>query len=263
MSEKNLIDVKNNVDSAETALTDKKYWGQRPLSQSLKPDSGLEPYLGSLLPTQDDWTVLEIGAVPGNVLLWFAKRFHYKPVGLDFLDNVFWVQQQFAMYGIQGRFIQADFLSWDSMEQFDVVYSGGFIEHFLNYQEIVERHWDLTRPGGYLVITVPLLSPAQMLIRRIVWNQEQLTKILESHNLQAMNLENLGELVANFSKAKILFLGPIHGLTCWIHPNGPGVKKGVGPLFFCLKVIQKIFQRLKWSSLWFSPMILLVAQKDK
>ncbi len=141
-------------DSAH-AFTDQHCWAEHCLNQELSPNSSLEPYPANLLPVRSDWTILEIGAIPGKVLLWSVNRFQYKPVGIDFSKDLDSLPRHFLSKGIEGRFIKTDFLRWTPEEQFNVVYSGGFIEHFLSYQKIISRHWDFIRQGGHLILTVP------------------------------------------------------------------------------------------------------------
>jgi SAM-dependent methyltransferase len=55
---------------------------------------------------------------------------------------------------VEGDFFDASLLP---RESFDVVYSGGFVEHFQNSREVMQRLADLVAPGGVVITTVPNL----------------------------------------------------------------------------------------------------------
>ena len=53
---------------------------------------------------------------------------------------------------------------------FDVVMSRGFIEHFDEPSSVVDRHLDLLKPGGLLVVSIPNLRGVNGLLTRFFHN---------------------------------------------------------------------------------------------
>lgn len=66
-------------------------------------------------------------------------------------------------FGDRGTFVLGDIISFarepDQRGRFDLVYSVGLIEHFPDKTDIVDAHVALSRPGGLVLIYVPLDSP--------------------------------------------------------------------------------------------------------
>jgi 2-polyprenyl-3-methyl-5-hydroxy-6-metoxy-1,4-benzoquinol methylase len=51
--------------------------------------------------------------------------------------------------------INADFQTFIPIEQYDIVFSHGFIEHFKDYNHILDKHVEFLNSGGTMMITVP------------------------------------------------------------------------------------------------------------
>jgi 2-polyprenyl-3-methyl-5-hydroxy-6-metoxy-1,4-benzoquinol methylase len=66
------------------------------------------------------------------------------------------------VFGSNARFILGDVLSFAAEERnrenFDLVYSVGLIEHFPDKSEILDAHVALVKPGGLLLLHVPIDS---------------------------------------------------------------------------------------------------------
>jgi SAM-dependent methyltransferase len=59
------------------------------------------------------------------------------------------------------RVAQADVLSWDTGERFDLAVSIGLVEHFqgAGLTRVLARHADLLKPGGHALVFMPRLGP--------------------------------------------------------------------------------------------------------
>jgi 2-polyprenyl-3-methyl-5-hydroxy-6-metoxy-1,4-benzoquinol methylase len=140
------------------------------------------------LPKQPGLRFLEVGSAPGTNLVRMKAAFGYDPYGIEYTRNgVRQNRELFARNGIDpDNVIHADFLSEEVATtyrgKFDIVYSGGFIEHFTNVDEIIERHVDLVAPGGILMIDIPNLRGLNWAATRAVNG-----KILGVHNLEIMD----------------------------------------------------------------------------
>jgi 2-polyprenyl-3-methyl-5-hydroxy-6-metoxy-1,4-benzoquinol methylase len=114
------------------------------------------------LPRGNSIRFLEIGCYPGGYLWYFSKYFGYEVSGIEYVEHsVAKIKKLLDQEGVDAEIIQADFfeLKPDSFGRlWDVVASFGFIEHFQNYSFVIRKHLDLVKAGGYLVLTVPLIT---------------------------------------------------------------------------------------------------------
>jgi len=67
-----------------------------------------------------------------------------------------------TLFADRGRFVLGDVVSYAAStsrrEQYDLVYSAGLIEHFPDKSDILDAHVRLVRPGGIVLIYVPIDS---------------------------------------------------------------------------------------------------------
>src|SRR6516225_9638771 len=96
----------------------------------------------------------EIGCYPGNFLIWLGQRFGYTVSGIDATPFVrHQMPERLRRHGVRiGELRHGDFLDFDAGRVFDVVCSFGFIEHFRETEDLIERHVRLVKPGGVLVM---------------------------------------------------------------------------------------------------------------
>ena len=114
------------------------------------------------LPHRRNLRFLEIGCYPGRFMWYFDKFFNYDVSGLEYVD---WCSQHCRQLlqaaGVKAEVIHGDLFTYMPAEteiRYDVVASFGLIEHFENMGEVIQRHLDLLKPGGYLVLTAPNLQ---------------------------------------------------------------------------------------------------------
>lgn len=105
--------------------------------------------------------IIEVGSAPGNELITFHKKFGYIPYGVEYNETGAELNRRvFAEHKIdQDNVIHADFFDDEFQnkyrDQFDIVMSQGFIEHFTDIEEVVNMHANLLKPNGFLFITIP------------------------------------------------------------------------------------------------------------
>jgi 2-polyprenyl-3-methyl-5-hydroxy-6-metoxy-1,4-benzoquinol methylase len=100
--------------------------------------------------------VLEVGCGGSRLLPYFAKDLGAEVWGFDFAPaGVNSAKAALARAGVEGRIYQGDLFRNAAVppDFFDVVYSGGFIEHFTDTTDVVRRIVRLAKPGSGLVIT--------------------------------------------------------------------------------------------------------------
>lgn len=111
----------------------------------------------SVLPTDPGLSFLELGSGPARWMIYFHARFGYRVFGCDYSDvSCQLARQNLAAAGVPGQVWEADFFAFEG--QFDVVFSGGVVEHFDNPRDVLARFAGLVKPGGYLVTDVPNLG---------------------------------------------------------------------------------------------------------
>ena len=66
--------------------------------------------------------------------------------------------------------------------KFDLVYSFGFIEHFINWEDVFSKHARLVNNGGVLIITTPNFSG---------FFQKYFHKIFDKNNYEKHNIESM------------------------------------------------------------------------
>jgi len=126
---------------------------------------------------------LEIGCAPGKMLAWVAEALGADVAGLDYSKaGMGFAQQLFDTLGIAGDLRCEDvFDNSFECDSFDVVYSSGLIEHFVDPRDIVREHVTLLKPGGKAIITIPNL---------VGWwgflTEKLDPDVLEMHNLDIM-----------------------------------------------------------------------------
>ena len=198
-------------------LTKKEYWDRihesyvlesrgHPLKEALKAlitklfgRRCLRPYADYLLwdviykkymPKTKGAKVLEIGSAPGQHLVRLSQTFGFVPYGIEYSDVGAELNKKiFRLHGIDPEnIIHADFLSSEFHREhkgrFDIVLSTGFIEHFTDVEDIIEKHINLLNSGGCLFVSIPNLRGINYILQRI-FSKETLSR----HNTDIMRKE--------------------------------------------------------------------------
>jgi SAM-dependent methyltransferase len=145
---------------------------------------GFERMLEAYLPRPQKGSpidFLEIGCFPGRFLYYFAKEFGYRVFGIDFISRTKDINTYLKELGVGAQVEEVDFFKFSPKRGFDVVASFGFVEHFPNWQEVLDRHIRLLNPGGTLVIEFPNFRYCQYILLRI-FNPS----LLQGHYLELM-----------------------------------------------------------------------------
>lgn len=138
-------------------------------------------------------TVFEVGCVPGQGLLKFARRYACVPSGSDFCDELRVTEAVLTREAPGGQFFHHDIgsESVEGLGQYDVVLSGGLIEHFADPAPVIRKHIELLRPGGLLVLNTPNLH----VVRASVWRAFD-PVLYAAHNPRATSRKGVSEMVA-------------------------------------------------------------------
>lgn len=199
-------------------LTDESFWDdyweglQLPQevrrSESSSAVNAILDVFERYLPRGPGLTALEIGGAPGGWLAYVHRTFGYEihcldssPVGCDK------TRENFALLGLPVHVHPVDlFDDAVTLPPFDVVFSGGLIEHFADLDRIVERHLRFLRPGGHLLLICPNFRGVYCgCMRRLA------PTFLARHNLDVMDARRWDGFERRFGLER-LFRGYVGGL---------------------------------------------------
>jgi SAM-dependent methyltransferase len=168
-----------------------EYWSSLTLPAEIKKSRSLyiteiTNALDRYFPRGPGLAALEIGGAPGQYLAYLHRTFGYSVTALDSsAAGCEKARANFGLLGIQGGVVQGDMFSRDlPLPHFDVVYSLGLIEHFVDPAPVVEAHLRLLKPGGVLGLGCPnYLGINGVLLRRLS------PGLLQTVNLAAMDID--------------------------------------------------------------------------
>jgi SAM-dependent methyltransferase len=246
----------------------RSYWGGNLLMQQLimtKDNCELHPIFSRYLPQstkshQIDF--VEIGCYPGRILFYFAKEFSYRVSGIDFLTEAATIPGILSKIGVEAQVEVANLFTLRNKKQYDVVLSAGFVEHFSNWQEVLQRHLDLLKAGGTLVITMPNFRYGQYWLRWLID-----PNFADGHCLEVMD----PQIWRNALKGKgleVLYCGYFLPFGIWMDASSRNVKSrdkfGRG-VFLWANSANKLISRLNLDlpNKYFSPHIVIIAKSPK
>lgn len=197
----------------------KAYWEQFYAHNELriKPKIEIRHWVEQYIPSVskgDNKTCIEIGCFPGSYLTIFGDL-GYKLYGIDFCKDLNLLPEFLKNRGYStGDFWQEDFLGFNHPHKFDIVASFGFIEHFTNWVEILERHISLLNNKGYLIVEVPnFIGPFQH------WLHANFDKArFDRHHIPAMDIEKWTDILDKRG-LKIIHKGYFGRFRFWITRN--------------------------------------------
>jgi len=177
-------------------LTDAAYWDRYWDRISVPRERRRQPrefYVNAILdvfdrylPADPSMTAAEIGGAPGQYLAYLHRSRGYQITCIDFSDaGCRKTRENFRLLGIVGDVIRADITEdVGALPTFDVVYSLGLIEHFVDRALVVGQHVRLVRPGGYLVLGVPNFQGVTGWFMRTLQ-----PNLYATHEISAMDLD--------------------------------------------------------------------------
>jgi 2-polyprenyl-3-methyl-5-hydroxy-6-metoxy-1,4-benzoquinol methylase len=220
-------------------LTTQQYWHLNRESVTFKrheANHAIDFFIQKFTPKTINGKAIEIGSFPGPHLATFGDL-GYELNGIDFHpDNAIGLPLWLKREGFKtGEFLVSDFFDFKCESRFDVVSSFGFIEHFLNYEEVIARHAALVNKGGYLLITTPNFRGSVQNILHKYFDKENLAL----HNLDSMNPDKWAQQL-KLEGFEILFKGHFGGFWFWRGSEKlPFFKRKL------LWIIQRIVPRLR------------------
>lgn len=104
------------------------------------------------------WRVLEVGCARSRWLIYFAREWGFEVAGLDYCElGCELARALLAREGVPGRIFHQDLFSPapELVENFDVVFSNGVVEHFSEPARVLRQMATFLKPGGLILTIIP------------------------------------------------------------------------------------------------------------
>lgn len=158
--------------------------------------------------------IIEIGGYPGRYLAFLAAQYNLIPNSLDFNDDDMKIIDSFNLFGIKKyKIFKEDINTFNSLNKYDLVFSNGFIEHFLDFEIKLDQHASLCNKNGTIMIMIPNKKYLRKYYGYLCDNAN-----LKKHNLKSMNLKVFREF-SERNNLKILSLGYFGGFQFEVHQD--------------------------------------------
>ena len=207
---------------------------------------------------------LEVGAYPGAYLKYFYDYFGCEPWGVEYVEECAKsAEKKLNQLGVPARILPRDFFDLDSSESpngdgWELTVSFGFVEHFDDPTEAIGKHFDVTRPGGFVAISIPNHHGINGSLLRMIdegkWHQ---------HN--RMSLRDLQESAERLTDAEILYSGYVGRIGFWNVGLYSKIKAGHPKLYPLLRtplwVLEWVGQWIVPNNRWTSPDCLMILKK--
>lgn len=197
---------------------------------------------------------IEIGGFPGSFSIYFSKFKKYKTTLLDYFISQKVIDNLFKKNNIKNGeidVVETDFFTYSNDNYFDLVFSSGFIEHFDDTKNVIEKHVNLLKSNGKLLLTLPNLTGINGLVQRYLDK-----KNYDIHNIKSMDINLLKNICQNLDlkNIEVDFYGKP---MVWLEATAPQnafTKKAIKLFSLSLKIIP-------FKGKFFSPYIYILADK--
>ena len=104
--------------------------------------------------------ILELGAATGFLTRWLTEEYGGTGVLVDNSEASYRAYSEMN-YDRKHNFtyVKSDIFQLELERQFDLVCSFGLVEHFMEKRAVIEVHKRYTKPGGIIVIIIPMDTP--------------------------------------------------------------------------------------------------------
>lgn len=193
-------------------LADATYWGKRqhgvvPIAPS---DPDWLPLVAPFLRGKSGCRFLEVGCSPGHVSASLVRAFGFQAEGVDFSPEAHLFLESMASVGCHGAVLhRADLRCFSPERRYEIVSSFGLVEHFRDFDSILDHHDRLLMPGGLCLIVVPNFRGVQWLYHRLFDARD-----LRCHNLDVMD-PNVFQRFAKRHGHKVMVLAHAGRIAFW------------------------------------------------
>ncbi len=198
-------------------LTRREYWDDhwKTFKPKIITEKNIQNIFPSLfkkyLPVNHKFRCLEVGCVPGDLLIALNKIFGYRPVGVDYNNKIDLIRKNMRKNGITDyKVYKADIFKFEPKEKYDVVCSFGLIEHFSDPKPCIGKMASLVRKGGYYIVHVPNFRWLQYIIH--YFSDKEL---FDTHNLKYMDIDNLEKVIHEVASVETIYAGYFGIIQDW------------------------------------------------
>ncbi len=218
----------------------------------------LHRFFKRYLPQKKALNFIELGAAPASWMHYFYSEFGYNVSGIEYSDEGFFLgRKNIELLNFPANFYKGDIFSFQFPIKYDIVFSAGLIEHFDPPFEIVKKHLDITKPGGYCVIGVPN-------IKKSFYGKIQ--KLFDTKSLRTYKDVSKDDLYEFFStqEAKVIactYVGVFSLHVLYLPSSKPNIIKIIR---FIQTLLDRVFKILDISqeTRIFSPYIFIIYKKN-
>lgn len=200
-------------------------------------------------------TCLEIGCFPGRHLAVFGEM-GYELHGIDRTPRIeIDLKDWFVKMGfLVGELKKAGIEQFNPDRKYDIVCSFGFIEHFTNWDEILQRHFKLVKDNGLIIITTPNFRGFfQRTFHKLVDKEN-----FDRHVIDSM-VPNKWKEIAERNGFSPLFHGHFGKYDFWVDNQKRG--KLERKLVKFIRKLTPLFRKLPENKSAYSPYCGLIAKK--
>ena len=244
-------------------LTDRNFWvnyweSKTELSVAIPPNYLFHQELTQIAKREQVKTAIELGGFPGYYAVFLRKYLKLDVTLLDYFVHEPITHQLLQTNGLKRddiHIIETDLFKYLPEKQYDLVLSCGLIEHFLDTEDIINKHIAFLKPGGTLFITLPNFKAVNG------WFQKNFDKSnYDKHNIDCMDPDLLRKIVEN-AGLKVLQARYFGKFSVWLEnekEKAKPVRLFKQTCWLAGKVLTKIFP---FESKQLSPYIVLEAKK--
>lgn len=157
-------------------------------------------------------TFFEVWCAPWLYSYLFNKIFWVIPWWIEYTDNGFTETKQLFDYF---KFPTDNLIKWDFFEfknkTFDILFSAGFIEHFDNPKNVIQKHINLTNKWWLIIIIIPNYHIYFKTIQKLL----NYDLIVNQHNTKIMNIDAFKNLFKGFDNLEKLYIWEIWKARLW------------------------------------------------
>lgn len=200
-------------------------------------------------------SVIELGGFPGTYSVYLKKKYNLQTAVLDYYINPSIVEDLLEINGLPKNsidLIEDDLtLNHEIDKKYDLVFSLGLMEHFIDTKAIIKRHMDYLNPGGELLIVIPNFRGLNGWIQRKFDRPNY-----DVHNIDCMDLNLLKSITSELKieNASVYYMGKFSIWLGNMKTQSTAVKFFFKCLFFGGKAITKF---IPVKSKLFSPFIVI------
>lgn len=199
--------------------------------------------------------ICEIGSGDGKLVKDISDIVGGEPHGIDYSSEGLEKANKRGVKTIIG-----DVFNMVLREEFDLVFSYGFIEHYDDPREAIEVHLKLLKRGGYFFIQIPRLRYFHWW-KTLIFRKEH----LKWHNLKIMEAEEL-EKACVLDGVKKIWCGNYGTMKFRLPIGDRSIRQYIMKVICLLEYITNplfrfLFGAKGFETKWFSPSVMFIGKK--